>query len=191
MAPATPFASKEDAEPMNRRSLLALSAVTVLAAGCASPFDSPDQTRFALEAILEENTRAANVLAGVVRKSLGNLPVMVTTVVSLDRLNESSSLGRMISEHVAAGMVKAGVPVVEVRMREALFVRTTQGELMLSREVQELSQMHRAHYVVGGTYTVSGPMLFVTLKIVRPADNVVVGAHTYSMPMGPFRHSGL
>ena len=58
-----------------------------------------------------------------------------------------------------------------------------QGELLLSREVREVSQSHDAQAVVVGTYAASASALYISLKLVTPVGNTVVAAHNYAVPM--------
>jgi TolB-like protein len=55
--------------------------------------------------------------------------------------------------------------------------------LLLSREVQDISQTQSAQAVIVGTYTSSGKMLYLSLKLVVPEGNVVLAAHDYAMPI--------
>ena len=110
-------------------------------------------------------------------------PVLVATLVHLDRLTESSRLGRMFSEQIAGRMVQRGLKVTEVKMRESLLLQRDQGELLLSREVREVSQAQDAQAVVVGTYAVSASVVYISLKLVNPVGNTVVAAHNYAVPM--------
>lgn len=113
-------------------------------------------------------------------------PVLVATVVDIDHLERSSTLGRLISEHVASRLSQKGYIVTELKMREPVYVRTPEGELMLSREVREISAKHGAQAVAVGTYArdTSGGrngLVFVSLKLVRTGDNTIVGASDYAL----------
>ena len=110
-------------------------------------------------------------------------PVMVATLVHVDRLSESSRLGRIFSEQIAGRMVQRGVRVVELKLRDSVALQRDQGELLLSREVREVSQSHDAQAVVVGTYAASASALYISLKLVTPVGNTVVAAHNYAVPM--------
>lgn len=169
---------------MNRRLIAAALLGSALLGGCAT--SSPENLGRGRD-MVQANRHAAQVLArDIVARHAPGAPVIVATVANLDKLDQSSSVGRMVSEQVAAGLVSAGVPVVELKLRNHLFMRSAEGELMLSREVKDLSMSHRAGLVVVGTYTVAGGTIFVTLKAVDPNNNVAVAAHSYSMPLGAF-----
>lgn len=109
--------------------------------------------------------------------------VLVATLVNVDRLGESSRLGRIFSEQIAGRLVQRGVPVTELKLRESVFLQPHQGELLLSRELSEVSQQHDAQAVVVGTYAVSAQTLYVSLKLVNPVGNTVVAASDYALPM--------
>ena len=110
-------------------------------------------------------------------------PVLVATLVNVDRLNESSRLGRIFSEQIAGRMVQRGLRVTEVKLRESLVLHRDQGELLLSREAREVSQAQNAQAVVVGTYAMSASMLYLSLKLVNPMGNHVVAAHSYAVPV--------
>ena len=59
--------------------------------------------------------------------------VLVATLVNVDRLQESSRLGRIFSEQIAGRLVQRGVPVAELRLREQLVLHPGQGELLQGR----------------------------------------------------------
>ena len=90
-------------------------------------------------------------------------PVLVATLVQVDRLSESSRLGRIFSEQIAGRMAQRGLRVAEVKLRDSLLLQPGQGELLLSREAREVSQAQNAQAVVVGTYAVSATVLYISL----------------------------
>ena len=132
--------------------------------------------------LIEVNERAADALLQTVPLNASKA-VLVATLVPVDRLAESSRLGRMFSEQIAARLVQRGLRVTEVKLRDSLLLARDQGELLLSREVREVSQAQEAQAVVVGTYAVSSTVVYINLKLVNPAGNTVVAAHNYAVPM--------
>lgn len=132
--------------------------------------------------LIEVNDQATDALLQNARLD-PHQPVLVATLVSVDRLNESSRLGRIFSEQIAGRMVQRGLRVTEVKLRESLVLNRDQGELLLSREAREVSQAQNAQAVVVGTYAVSASMLYISLKMVNPVGNQVVAAHNYAVPV--------
>ena len=132
--------------------------------------------------LIEVNERATDAL--LLNAPLdASQPVLVATLVNIDRLSESSRLGRIFAEQIATRMVQRGLRVTEVKLRENLVLHREQGELLLSREVREVSQSHDAQAVVVGTYAVSATVLYISLKLVNPAGNQVIAAHNYAVPV--------
>ena len=166
-----------------RASLLALLALAAAMPGCAHYYYYGERGGPAVRSdVLQTNYEAADRLLQTApldpRRS-----VIVATLVSVDHLGESSRLGRMFSEQIASRIVQRGVPVAEVRLREQLALQPGQGELLLSRELREVSQNHDAQAVVVGTYAVSATVLYISLKLVNPVGNQVVAAHNYAVPV--------
>ncbi|MGD9941600.1 MAG: FlgO family outer membrane protein [Burkholderiaceae bacterium] len=173
---------------LQRRAALGTVLLASLLSACASPLDIMTEPTPAMQ-IVRANRDAAEALARALSGRVhAGAPVLVSTVVNLDRLEESSSFGRMVAEQVSAGLVRHGVPVIELRMRNELFIRSGQGELMLSREVRDLTLSHSAQFVVVGTYTVAGATAYVTLRAVDPSTNIAHAAHSYTMPLGGFSY---
>ena len=110
-------------------------------------------------------------------------PILVATLVSVDELESSSRLGRSLSEQVAARLTQKGFKVIEVKLRGALFVKRAEGELLLSREIAQISQSYRAPAVVVGTYAPATSFVHVNLKVVSADTQVVLAAADYGLPL--------
>jgi hypothetical protein len=73
--------------------------------------------------------------------------------------------------------------MVEMKFRNNVYVKRSQGELMLTREIKELAQTHDAQAVVVGTYGQSDDYVFINLKVIQPANNIVVAVQDYVLPI--------
>ncbi len=109
-------------------------------------------------------------------------PIIVASLVNIDDLS-SSRLGRLISEQLMTRLVESGYTVTELKLRESIYIRHKEGELMLSREIPEISRKHAAQAVLVGTYATSINTLYLTIKLVGVADNQVISSYDYVMPM--------
>jgi TolB-like protein len=179
---------------MNRRNFFSAARVASTAAAlvalgglsaCSSFYygEKPGAAWFPTN-LIEANHRAVDALLDRAPLLLdAQHPIMVATLVNVDRLTESSRLGRIFSEQIAGRMVQRGLRVVELKLRDNVALQRDQGELLLSREVREVSQSHDAQAVVVGTYAASATTLYISLKLVTPTGNAVVAAHDYSLPM--------
>ncbi len=167
---------------MKRRtaSLALLLSATVALPGCARYYYG-DAAHISAD-LIDANTQAIESL--LQNQQLDPLrPILVSTLVHIDRLGESSRLGRTLSEQLAGRLVQRGVLVVEPRLRDNLVVSPSQGELLLSRELSEISQRHDAQAVLIGTYSPSLRTVYVSIKLVHPVGNMVMAAADYSLPM--------
>jgi len=111
--------------------------------------------------------------------------LLATTFVDINNLETSSALGRVIGEQVGSRFTQQGFTVSAIKMRNNIFVAEGTGELMLSRSVREISQSHNAAAVITGTYAVARQSVYVTARLIRATDNLVLAAYDYVLPYGP------
>lgn len=163
------------------RNLLFLLMIVCLVPACATFSNLPFQKK----TLIEMNHSAGESLAETLVLNNVDLrsPIIVSTVVNIDKINESSRLGRLITEHVSSSFANSGFNVTELKLRENIFVKENQGELLLSREAKEIMKNHKAQAVVVGTYSESDDFVYVSLKVVRVSDNTIIAAHDYSIPL--------
>lgn len=112
-----------------------------------------------------------------------NTPLLVATVVNIDSLNRSSRFGRLISEQIASRLTQLGFNVTEMKLRNDVYIREGTGELLLSRDVRDLSKNYNAQVVVVGNYAVASGYVYLTLKAVTVTDNRVIAAANYVLPL--------
>jgi TolB-like protein len=117
------------------------------------------------------------------RSGGGSAPFIVTTLAQIDRLDQSSTFGRIVSEQVVSRLTQGGVRVVEMKLRNGIYMKRNEGEFMLTREIREVANAHQAQAVVIGTYAESASLVHVSLKLVDPATSLILAAHDYALPM--------
>lgn len=111
-------------------------------------------------------------------------PLIVTSFVNIDNVQQSSTFGRIVGEQVGSRFAQNGYPVKEVKLRaDSIAVREATGELILSRQLQHLSFEHDAQAVVVGTYAQAKDFVYVTMKVIRARDGIIVYSYDYRMPM--------
>lgn len=111
-------------------------------------------------------------------------PILMTTFANLSRLDVSSELGLLMSDQVASRLTQQGFTIVETKMRDQLAIRQNQGEFIMSRDIDKLSQQYQAFAVVVGTYTRSRDTLFLTSRMVNVQDKTVLASVSAKIPMG-------
>jgi len=111
-------------------------------------------------------------------------PVLITSFVDIDNLKQSSTFGRITSEQLGSKLSQLGYPVIEMKLRSSVFIKELSGEFILSRELKSLSTLHDAQAVLVGTYAVASESVYVTAKLIRTTDGVILSSHDYVLPMG-------
>ncbi|SDO02932.1 FlgO family outer membrane protein [Vreelandella arcis] len=110
-------------------------------------------------------------------------PMIAATFVSIDNLSQSSTLGRIGSELMASALGRQGMQVREVKMRDSLFIEESVGELILSRTVQRLSAQHDARSILMGTYAQGLDYVYISARVVRSSDAMVLGSADFRLPL--------
>lgn len=113
----------------------------------------------------------------------GSAPFIVATLSNIDQLETSSTLGRLISEQVTSRLAQLGQSVVELKVRNGVFMRRNEGEFLLTREIQDVAKAHKAQAIIVGTYAASESFVYVSLKIVDPANSQILTAYDYAHPL--------
>ncbi|MDF1615186.1 FlgO family outer membrane protein [Desulfurivibrio dismutans] len=135
----------------------------------------------------------------------GRTKLILTSLVDLDNLDNSSRFGRTVSESLATQLFRHGFAVEEVRKADSLIFRDPGGELVLSRDVGRLARAHEAHAVVAGTYSLTRQTVIVNLRLLDATSHSVLsvaGMEIQRSPaidhllqegtvMGRSRHEGL
>ena len=111
-------------------------------------------------------------------------PIMVASLVNVSDLEQSSVLGRIVSEQIRSRFTQLGYTTKELRYRGNIMVRSGSGELVLSRDVKNLSEAQQAQAVVAGVYAVAETNVYVTLRILRAEDGTVISSADYALPKG-------
>lgn len=121
-----------------------------------------------------------SVLEGRVSKES---PVLVATMVQLDDLQKSSTLGRVVMQQVASRLSQYGYRIVESRLRQDMAIKPYEGEFMLTRDVAKLMQaQYAAQAVLVGSYVENSGAVYFSLRLIRLDDGSVVGGYEYHLP---------
>lgn len=163
---------------------VALATVMALGAGCASnasdSYITTSNATVDMLALVHETS--ADLLANT-RELDPAKPLVAASFVNIDDLSESSTFGRTLSEMFASSLSQAGLALIEVKMRDSLFIEGQTGELILSRDIRRLSASHNAQAILLGTYGQGQSTAYVNVRLVRTRDNVVLGASSVQIPL--------
>jgi TolB-like protein len=162
------------------RTLLLVQAL--LLGACANAPQSMSGTEENNPLISSSYAAADRLLTPAAKKELLNKDkrVLVASWVDVNQVSRSSIFGKMMAEQLASRLVQQGIGVMEVKLRTSMFITEKGGEMLLSREIREISQLHNAEAVVVGTYADAGSAgVYVTVKLVRAIDGLVISATNF------------
>lgn len=104
-------------------------------------------------------------------------PVLITTLVNNDKLDETSRFGRTFQNHLVAGFAQRGYAVKEIKLRRDLLIELYNGEFMLTRNLAEMMPAQHAQAVVVGTYTLVNRILYLSVRLVAPSNQAIRGVY--------------
>ncbi|HXH04461.1 MAG TPA: FlgO family outer membrane protein [Candidatus Competibacteraceae bacterium] len=138
--------------------------------------------------LVQENYRAADALlarAPWLKDSYA--PLLYGSFVNVNAMEDSSALGRIMSEQIGSRFAQKGYTVIDMKLRNNVFIKQggDEGEFVLSRSVKELAQNHNASAIIAGTYAVGRRSVYVSARLIRAADSVVLASYDYNLPLGP------
>jgi len=128
-------------------------------------------------------------------------PIIVTSLVDINNLDKSSTMGRMAGELIANNLSQLGYIVKEMKMgQNKVFVREGQGEFILSRKLKEIAKTHEVQAVVVGTYALGEEVevnqygetafntpltkLYISLRMIETNTNNIGCSASNSMIVG-------
>lgn len=162
------------------KNLVVIVCALILSA-CAGPGSLVEKSN---SAFTQVNYEAVDKLVATTAVPIDKkTPLLVATIVNIDSLNQSSRYGRLISEQIATRLTQLGFNVTEMKLRNNVYIQEGAGELLLSRDMRDLSKSHNSQVVVVGNYAVASDSIHLTLKAVTVIDNRVISAVNYAMPL--------
>lgn len=171
---------------MKLRHTLILTIFLFVAAvsGCSHPERTKPQVQDVN--LISLNHQAAEQLISAIGAKLStSYPILITSFANIDDLNSSSTFGRITGEQVGSKFSQSGYAVVEMKLRNNIFIKEQSGEFILSRELKSLSTLHDAQAVLVGTYAVGATSVYVTAKLINTTNNIVMSSYDYVLPLGP------
>ena len=132
--------------------------------------------------LIETNYTAIDTMVARIRPLLpAESKMIVATVVNINSLENTSTLGRVISEHVLGRLSQSGYGVIELKIRNQVYMKRDEGEFLLTREIRDLARTHNAQALVVGTYAEASDRLFISLKVIDVFGSRIIGAVDYSI----------
>lgn len=164
--PATAFAEKTSVLPPAPEQIVSLP-----------------ELRFEPSSLSAENFLAADVIAAQMSGKVSHSsPVLIASMVQLNDLRHSSVLGRLVMQQISSRISQFGYQVVESRLKKEYTVVPKEGEFILTRDVSEMMQKeYDAQVVLVGSYVPTPYRVYVSIRLLRISDGVVMAAHEYTL----------
>lgn len=134
--------------------------------------------------VLAGSYSAADSLAAQLHTKTGatGITMLAASFVNINRLEESSPLGRIVSEQISSRMAQNGFHVLEMKLRQhSIYVKEGEGEFLLSRQLQEISASHDSDLLIVGTYAVAEKSIYISARIVNAGDSTIVTGYDYQL----------
>lgn len=156
----------------------ALVLLAALAVSCSSHVPNPNNR------IISAHHDAARYLIRMAGSELQpDSRMIAASFADVNNLNSSSTFGRMTSQHLVSAFVIEGYSFVEMLLRNSVYIDRREGEFLLSRDVSDISAEHNAPVVLVGTYATGDKNVFVTARLIRTSDNVIIASYDYAVPL--------
>lgn len=142
--------------------------------------------------LLELSYKAADRLhEQMADKNIFASPMLAATFVDSTNMKKTSDFGQALSSQVASRLSQRGYSIAEIQLHCDQLSLTPEGGLFaLSRNPAYITKKISAYAVLVGIYTRIGPRTYVTVRVVRAADGVVLASSDFSLPSVRERNVG-
>lgn len=132
----------------------------------------------------EATYRAADHLHAQLKGSeVSAYPMLAAVFVDSADVEQTTDLGRLLSEQVASRLSQHGYSIVEMQLRAAqLALRPEGGIFALSRDIAQVQADVQGYSILLGTYTIVERQIFVNARILRTSDGVALASSDFSLP---------
>lgn len=170
---------------MYRLLLYIIVLIALMLPFTAAAATMPEAAKAMAKEIDEQIMRRVEVIASE-EPFLGrsSITIAATVPVHLSKLEESSPLARQMSEEMSRALSSLGYHIVEIRKAQDIKMTQPTGEVMLTRDVSKLAiKSTHAVAVLTGTYLVTPDNVRFNMKIVKTANNNVLGMSSATVPV--------
>ncbi len=114
-----------------------------------------------------------------------NSLILVSTLLNVNDLHETSAFGRIISDQIASSFHNSGYRIIGMELPIDLFMMKKGGALHLSDEIKTIIKPYNAAVIVGGVYAPGKRNTYVSLRIVDLYTKNIISSTDIAVPMGP------
>jgi TolB-like protein len=118
------------------------------------------------------------------RKVLGNT-FIVSTFSDLNKLNESSPMGRLIGEDIIHELQVRKWNVFDVRLTRDIVINEA-GEFSLSRDIKKLRDTYKIGGIITGTYSEAESSITINARAIDIETGLVVSSAQVLLPVNDY-----
>lgn len=112
-----------------------------------------------------------------------DLPILATTFVNNNNLDQTSHFGRVLQEHMTSRFVQLGYTAREVKLRGQMAIDPQSGEKMLSRNLLEINPEQTAQAISVGTYSYINRTMYISARLIDPHSSNIISSVDYKLIM--------
>ncbi len=113
----------------------------------------------------------ANILANRLQQNsprgdISKCPFIVTTLVNINNLTQTSSFGRGLAEALRTELFKRGAHIIDIMPAKNLFIAPNKGTIILTRRADLIASKVKACAILTGTYSPGPNSLDINLRLI-------------------------
>ncbi len=110
-------------------------------------------------------------------------PILATTFVDNSDYTTTSRFSLLLQQHMTSRFVQRGYTVKEIKLRKNLFIKPKVGEVLLSRELDQIRESQQAQAIMLGTYSFINRTMYISARLVDPVSANIISAADYELVM--------
>ena len=165
----------------NKIVFISLVLLSLILSGCSFNNHRPPKD---VDLIPLSQKAAKNLLTKSKKALPKNSLIVVSSIVNVDKLKQTSSFGRIVSSQIATAFFNSGYRIKGMELPTELFVQSNNGFLQLSPEARSALKSQGASALVVGVFAPGRRTAYVTLRMVDIDAQEVISSTDFSVPMG-------
>lgn len=155
--------------------------------GCTTPSgrgEAPQENQIAAPPVGSFNERMKNLADQLDMNAVLRNPsstYIVTSFTNLDKLGDTTALGRLVAENLMHGLQIHKWQILEARLTKGIDINA-EGEFSLSRDISKLKDEYRISGVITGTYSLAEGNLTINARVINVDTGIVVSTGQTYIP---------
>lgn len=167
---------------LKKVAVLVPALLSLFLSGCGIQYYLENRDADFVEESYDATERLQDQVAGKIPK---NSLIVVSTLLNVDNLNQTSSFGRIVSDQIASAFNRLGYQVIGMEIPVDLFIMKEGGRFHLTEETKAMLRHYRASTLVGGVYAPGKRHSYVSLRMIDITNKNIIASTDFSVPMGP------